>query len=198
MSGPNNVNNDYVRPFTNVCQSSDPGDFNFNTANPPIHQYHTQNFPPPVTFSLSDNADVMSMNTMNTIDYRNTGDYMSDYASYQGNPSDSYYTHSGNIDMMNGQLNIPNHDQAETHANSSCPLPVPFQTVCDTYSDTMNDGPTDNFQRLGINMTNNSSISYILTHEPTNSGYVFMKVEYTQLGRISAADIDKILALTQM
>ncbi|CAG8489743.1 2413_t:CDS:1 [Paraglomus brasilianum] len=184
MSEPNNVNNDHVRPFTNVCQSSYPDDFNFDDANPPIHQYHTQSYLPSTSLSLSDNVD-MSI-TMNTMDCRNTtGNYTGDASC---NPSDSYYTH------INGRLNSPNLDQAESHANSSCPLPVPFQTVCDPYFDTMNDGPTGNFQHLGTN----SSISYILTHEPTNSGYVFMKVEYTQLGRISAADIDKILALTQM
>ncbi|CAG8616777.1 7905_t:CDS:2, partial [Paraglomus brasilianum] len=165
-----NMNNDYFRHFTNICQSSYPEAFNFDDANPPIHQSHTQDFLPSTSLSPSGNVDVISMNTM---DYRNTGDYMGDYALYQGNPSVSHF-HPGNTDTMDGQLNTPNHDQAETHENSSCPLPVPFQTVCgssDPYSDTMNDGPTDNIQHL--NMANNSSISYIL--EPTNSGYVFMK-----------------------
>src|SRR6185369_378977 len=132
--------------------------------------------------SVSDNVDMMSI----TMNYEDIGDYTGDYASYQGNPSVSHF-HPGNVDTMNGQLNPPNHDQTETRANSSCPPPVSFQTFCDPYSNTTNYGPTDNnFQRLG--MIDNSTISYILTHDPTSSGYVFMKVEYTQLGRISAAD----------
>jgi len=174
MGEPNNITNNYVR------QSFYPDDFNFDGANPPIHR----NFLP----SVSDN-DVMFRDTM---DYEDTGDYngdyTGDYALYQGNPSVSH-SHPGNVDTMNGQLNPPN------HANGSCPLPAPCQPFCDPYSNTTNYAPTD--QHLGISMTSNSSISYILTQDPTSSGYVFMKVEYTQLGRISAGDIDKILVLTQ-
>ncbi|CAG8616760.1 7904_t:CDS:1 [Paraglomus brasilianum] len=183
MSEPNNVNNDSVGPFTNVCQSSYPEDFNFEDANPPS-----------ASLSLSDNVDVMSMNAI-TMD---CGDYTGKYASYQGNPSVSYF-----------HLNPPSHDQVEPHANSSCPLQVPFQTYCgssdsypDTsipYSDTTNNSQTDNyFQHLG--MINNSSTSYIFTHEPTGSGYVVTKVECTQsvLGEMSAADFNQMLATTRM
>jgi len=190
MSEQNNINNNYAGSFTNVYQSSHPEDFNFHDDNPPIHQSHTRNFLPfAASFPLSCNT---LMN--NTMGYENIGDHTGDYAPFHGNPS---YLHPTNVDTMNGQLNPPNYDQAETHANGFCPLPAPFQTSCNPQSDTTNDGPTDNnFQRL--DMMDNSTISYILTHDPTSSGYVFMKVEYTQLGRISAADIDKIFALTQM
>ncbi|CAG8577955.1 7400_t:CDS:1 [Paraglomus occultum] len=180
MDGLNNVN-----PY----QSSYPEGFNSDNTNPPlIRQSHTQNF----LSSVSDNVDGMFINTIN---YEDTRDYTGDYASFQGNPS-VFHFHSGNIDTMNWQLNPQNRDQAATHANSSS---EPCQTFCDPYSDVTNDNSTHHhFQRLGISTTNSSSISYFLTHEPTNSGYIFMKVEYTQLGWISAADINKILDLTQI
>ncbi|CAG8601971.1 7743_t:CDS:1 [Paraglomus brasilianum] len=195
MNEPNNTNNGYVRSF--------PEDFNFDSTNPPVHmpinlqaQSHAQNFPP------SDNVDTTSMDIM---DYGNTGNYTGNYAPYEGNPSVSYYTQPSNIDTMNPL----SHGQVEIHTNSSCPLPVPFQTYCgfsdsypDTsilYSDTTNNSLTDNnFQHLGT--INNSSTSYIFTHEPTGSGYVVTKVEYTQsvLGRVSAADFNQMLATTRM
>ncbi|CAG8548263.1 3818_t:CDS:1 [Paraglomus occultum] len=181
MDALNNVDNDYVRPVTNAYQSSYLGNFDFGDANSPlIHQSHTPNF----LLSVSNDVDGMFTNTVNY-----------DYASYQDNPSVPHF-YPDNSTAVNGQLRSPNFDQAETHADSSCPLPVPCQTFCESYSDVTNDNPTDNyFQRLGASTTSDSSVSYILTQEPTNFGYVFMKVEYTQLGRIAAADVDKILAL---
>src|SRR6185312_3794569 len=141
MDEPNNMNNDY----NNICQSTYPEDFNFDDNNPPIYtpvnlqsQYHIQDFLPPATptsFSLSDDVDAMPMNTR-SMDHGDTGTYTDDYTSYQGNPSEY-----GNVDTMNGQLNLPSHDQVENH---SCPLPVSFQTVCGPsvpHSDTTNDGP---------------------------------------------------------
>ncbi|CAG8601626.1 7376_t:CDS:1 [Paraglomus brasilianum] len=187
MSEPNNMNNNYIGHY-NICQSTYPEDVNSDDAN-------TQDFLPSVaSVSLPENVDVMS-NTMNSMDYEDTGDYTGDYALYQGNPSVSHF-HPGNVDTVNGQLNTLNHDQAETHENSSYPLPVPFQTVCDPYFDTMNDGSTDN--HFGV--INNSSTSYIFTHDPTGTGYVVTKVEHTQLvlGRMSAADFNHMLATTRM
>ncbi|CAG8599834.1 4936_t:CDS:1 [Paraglomus brasilianum] len=197
---PNNTNNGYVRSF--------PEDFSFDNTNAPVHmpinlqaQSHAQNFLP----SASDNVDMTSMDIM---DYGNTGNYTGNYAPYEGNPSVFYYTQAGNIDTMNGQLNPLSHGQVEIHTNSSCPLPVPFHTYCgssdsypDTsipYSDTTNNSLTDNnFQHLGM-INNSSSTSYIFTHEPTGSGYVVTKVEYTQsvLGKMSAADFNQMLATT--
>ncbi|CAG8529341.1 4852_t:CDS:1 [Paraglomus brasilianum] len=192
MSEPNNMNN-YIGHYNNICQSTYPEDVNSDDANLPSHQSHTQDFLPSVaSVSLSDNVDVM-FNTMNAMDCENTGDYTGNYASYQDYPSDSYYTH------INGQLNS-NPDQAETHSNSSCPLPVSFQTLygsTNIYSDAMNDdGPTDNC----FGMINNSSTSYVFTHDPTGTGYVVTKVEHTQLvlGRMSAADFNQMLATTRM
>ncbi|CAG8608134.1 7731_t:CDS:1, partial [Paraglomus occultum] len=139
MDGPNNVNSNYVRPFIGPYQLSYPEDFSSDNANPLlIHQSQTQNFLP----SVSDNVDGMFINIM---DYEDTRDYTGDYASIQDNSS----VHLGNVDMMNGQLHPPNHDQAATHADSSCPLPVPCQTFGDLHSDVTNDNSTDNhFQRL--------------------------------------------------
>ncbi|CAG8669585.1 4378_t:CDS:2, partial [Paraglomus brasilianum] len=107
-------------------------------------QSHPQNIFPSVAISLSDNADVM----FDAMGYRNTGNYTDDHASYQGNSSD--YTHPGNIDTMNGQLNLPNYNQVEIHTNNSCPIPISFQTLCGPsvpYSDTTNGGPTDNYSQ---------------------------------------------------
>ena len=202
MNELNNTNNGYVRHYNNIYQSSFPEDFNFDNTNPPVHmpinlqaQSYAQNFLP----SASDNVDTTSMDIMNY------GNYTANYAPYQVNSSVSYF----HPDTMDGQLNIPNHDQAKPHANSSCPLQVPFQTYCgssssypDTsipHSDTTNISQTGNyFQHLG--MINNSSTSYIFTHEPTGSGYVVTKVEYTQsaLGRMSSADFNQMLATTRM
>ncbi|CAG8529383.1 4854_t:CDS:2 [Paraglomus brasilianum] len=181
MSEPNNMNNNYIGHYNNICQSTYPEDVNSDDANTHV-----------ASFSLSDNVDVTSI-AMNSMVYKDTGDYTGNYASYQGNPSVSYYTH------INGQLNSPNPDQAEAHANSSCPLPGSFQTFCGStnlYSDAMNDdGSTDN--RFG--MDNNSSTSYIFTLDPTGTGYVVTKVEHTQLvlGRMSAADFNQMLATTR-
>ena len=194
MSELNDMNNDYFRHFTNIHQSSYPEDFNFDDANTPIHQSNPQDFSLSVaSFSLSDNVDVMPI-IMDSMDYEDTGDYTGDYASYQGNPSDSHF-HSGDVDAVNGHMNSPNPDQAETYANSSCPLPVSFQTVygsSNLNSDTINDGFTDNH----FSMINNSSTSYIFTHDPTGTGYVVTKVEHTQLvlGRMSAADFNQMLS----
>ena len=163
MSGPNNISNDY----NNICQSSFPEGFNFDS---PINmainlqaQPHTQGFRPSTAFPLSRNVST------NTMDYGNIGNYTGDYASCQGNPPDSHYTHPG---ITNGQLN---HDQAEACANSSCPIQGSFQTYCGSfnpYSDTTNDGPTDNcFQHLGTVSNPSSTTSYIITQEPTGSGY---------------------------
>src|SRR6185369_11138538 len=104
----------------------------------------------------------------------------------------------------NGQLNTPNHDQAKAHhVNSSRPLQVSFQTYCGTpnpYSDTTNDGPTDNnSQHFGI--ANNTYISYTLIQMATSPEYVVMREERTQsvLGTVSAAaGIGEMLALTRM
>ncbi|CAG8577942.1 7399_t:CDS:1 [Paraglomus occultum] len=97
MDGPNNVNSNYVRPFTGPYQLSY---LSSNNANPPlIHQFQTQNFLP----SVSDNVDEMFMNIM---DYKDTRNYTGDYASIQDNPSVPHF-HLGNVNMMNGQLNSP-------------------------------------------------------------------------------------------
>ena len=126
--------------------------------------------------------------SMNTMDYESTG--------YQSNPSVSYI-HPGNLNTMNGCLNPSNHNQVETHTNSSYSHPLSFQTSSDPYSDMINYGPTDNhFQHSRT--TNNRSISYILTHEPASHGYLVTKVEPTRTVWVSAADIDKILAVPRM
>ena len=95
MSGPNNISNDY----NNICQSSFPEGFNFDS---PINmainlqaQPHTQGFRPSTAFPLSRNVST------NTMDYGNIGNYTGDYASYQGNPSVSHF-HPGNVDTVNG------------------------------------------------------------------------------------------------
>ncbi|CAG8644742.1 10446_t:CDS:1 [Paraglomus brasilianum] len=199
------MNNDSVRYYNNV-QSSYPEDF-FDDTHPPIQTpinllapIHTEDFHPPVT---PDNVGI----TMNTMDYRNTGDH----TSYQG---DCSVSGPDNVDTMDGQLNTPCppacYDQVETHTNSSCPFPISFQTF---RGSSVPYPGTTNFQHHG--MINNTSISYVLTqmppqtppqtsfssnnsnvmNEPTHPGYAVTKVEYTQLGRISTADIDKILAI---
>ncbi|CAG8595588.1 4311_t:CDS:1 [Paraglomus brasilianum] len=200
MSELNNVNNDYVRPFINVCQSFYPGGFDFDDA-PPIYQ-------------SSDNVDTTSMNIIN---YENTGNYTGNYyyALNQGNPPVSYFR-PGSVNTMNGQLNTPC-DQVETHTNNPYPLPeslqtlgghspyllpVSFQTLCGPsvpHSDTTNNNLIDNHsQNLG---TNDTCISYIFKQMPTSNDYVIVREERTQtvIGRISAAaSIGEMLALTRM
>ncbi|CAG8632530.1 8817_t:CDS:1 [Paraglomus brasilianum] len=217
MSELNNMNNDSVRCYNNVCQLSYSDDFNFddtNTIQMPIDllvSSHTQDFHPPViSFPLPNNVDITSP-TMNTVDYGNTG-YST---SYQDNPSDSYYyTHPSNVDTMDGQLNIPcppaRYDHVEIPANGSWPLPGSFQRLHGSsvqYPDTTTPGLTNNYlQHLGT--IDNTSIAYMLTqmpppqtslssnvmNEPASTEYIVMKVEYT---RISAADIDRILAVSR-
>ncbi|CAG8537870.1 10631_t:CDS:1 [Paraglomus brasilianum] len=198
MSEPNNMNNDYIEHYNNICQSTTfPEDFNFDDINPPSYMpvnlqppSRIQDFLPSATsVFLSDNVDAMSMNSM---DYGDTGTYTGDYASYQGNLSEY-----GNVDTRSGQQNPPPHDQVE---NSSCPLPGSFQKLCGPsvpHSDTTNDDPADNnFQHL-----NNTCISYIIIQMPTSHEYVVMREERTQsvLGKLSAASsISEILALTRM
>ncbi|CAG8673586.1 8496_t:CDS:1, partial [Paraglomus brasilianum] len=190
-SEPNNMNNDYIEHYNNICQSTFPEDFNFEDNNPPIYvpvnlqsQPHIQDFLPSATsVFLSDNVD--------TMDY---GTYTGDYTSYQCNPSEC------NVDTMDEQLNPPPHDQVE---NSSCPLPVSFQTVCGPsvpHSDTTNDGPTDNYSHH-FGMINNTCILCILMQMPTSHEYLLIREERTQsgLGRVSAAaSINEIIALTRM
>ncbi|CAG8529403.1 4855_t:CDS:1 [Paraglomus brasilianum] len=193
MNEPNDMNNGYAKHYnnTNVCQSSYPENFNFDDRNPPIQthvnlqaQSHTQDFLPSASFTLPYNN--MTSITMDSMDHGNVGSYY-------------YCTHMGNMDMMNGHLNPPRHNQVETNASSSCPLPGSFQPFCSPsvpYSDTMNCGPTNNYsQHFG--MINNSPTSYIFTHDPTGTGYVVTKVEHTQLGRMSAADFNQMLATTR-
>ena len=184
MSGPNNISNDY----NNICQSSFPEDFNFDS---PINmainlqaQPHTQGFRPSTAFPLSRNVST------NTMDYGNIGNYTGDYASYQGNPPDT-------------DPGITNHDQTEACANSSCSLQGSFQTYCGSfnpYSDTTNDGPTDNHSQHS-DVANNTYVSYSLMQMPTSNEYVVIREERTQsvLGRLSAAAIiDEMFALTRM
>jgi len=136
---------------------------------------------------------------MNTMDYESTG--------YQSNPVS--YTHPGNLNTMNGRLNPSNHNQVETHTNSSYSHPLSFQTSSDPYSDMINYGPTDNhFQH--VRTINNRFISYIITpipmqeslsfnspnvmNESTNPRYFLVKkLEETQ-SVMSAADIGEMLA----
>ncbi|CAG8601921.1 7740_t:CDS:1 [Paraglomus brasilianum] len=201
MSEPNNLTNDYVRPFTNVCQSFYLDDFDFDDV-PPIYQ-------------SSDNVDTTSMNIMN---YENVSNYTGNYyyAPNQGNPPVSY-SRPGSVNTMNGQLSTPC-DQVETHTNNPYPLPgsfqtlfghspyllpVSFQTLCGPsvpHSDTTNNSLIDNHsQHLGTN-TNNTCISYIFKQMPTSNEYIVMREERTQsiVGRISAAaSIGEMLALTQ-
>ncbi|CAG8597445.1 1380_t:CDS:1 [Paraglomus brasilianum] len=102
------------------------------------------------------------------------------------------------IHTMNGQSNIPIQDQVGNYTNSSYQVPVSLLGF--SALDVENNYPSDP-------VINHSSISYILTqmpmqtslssndtniiNEPTNPGYVVMKVECTHLGRILAADIEK-------
>ena len=210
MSELNNMNNDSVRYYNNVCQLSYSDDFNFDDTNPIQMPVSTHTQDSVVSFPLPDNVDITSP-TVNTVDYGNTG-YST---SYQDDPSDSYYyTRPSNVDTMDGQLNIPcppaRYDHVEIPANGSWPLPVSFQTLHGPsvqYPNTTTPGLTNNYlQHLGT--IDNTSIAYMLTqmpppqtsllsnvmNEPASTEYIVMKVEYT---RISAADIDRILAVSR-
>ena len=126
--------------------------------------------------------DFLPSASMNTTDYESTG--------YQSNPSIS-----GNLNSMNGHLNPPIYNQVEAHTNDS----YPSHGSSVYRSDMTNNGPTDNhFQHSNSRTTNNRSISYILTHEPASHGYLVTKVEPTRTVWVSAADIDKMLAVTRM
>ncbi|CAG8599866.1 4938_t:CDS:2 [Paraglomus brasilianum] len=168
LPNPVDTNNNCVRHYNNVCQSSFSEDFNNN--NPLLYtpvnlqtQSYAQNFFTS-DFSLSDNVSI----TTNTTDYRNTGNYTGDYSSCL-----SEHAYQG-VDTTNGQLNLPSH----THTNS------PFQAFCGSsdqyYPDTTNNDLTDNLQDPDMINSSSTGTSYIFTQESTGSGYNITKVEYTQ------------------
>ncbi|CAG8575217.1 2025_t:CDS:1 [Paraglomus brasilianum] len=197
----NIMNNGY---YTNVCQAFYPDDNLDNTLTSYPSQMHAQShiLPSATAFPFPNNVD---MTVTNTMDYRNAA---SDYALYQetANYPVSYHCPS-DIHTMNGQSNMPSHDQVGNYTNDSYPAPVSFQTLLGFSAlDVENNYPSDP-------VINHSSILYIFTQMPmqtslssnnsniinesTNSGYVVMKVECTHLGRISAADMEKILPTPQ-
>src|SRR5205823_4358463 len=101
-----------------------------------------------------------------TMDYESTG--------YQSNPSVSYI-HPGSLNTMNGRLNPSNHNQFETHTNSSYPLPVSFQTLCGPsvpYSNTTNGGgPTDKYFGMIIYFYN----PHVVMREERTRGYLVLR-----------------------
>ncbi|CAG8601939.1 7741_t:CDS:1 [Paraglomus brasilianum] len=203
----NNINNDYVGHYTNVhYQPCYPKDF-VDSTNPPtqmptnlLGQSHTQGFRPfAASFPLFHNVDMTSMNSMEYRNTRNTENYTGNHAQYQDNPS-AFYFYPGSVNTQNGQLNTLRSDQVETHTNSSCPLPISFQTLCGR--DVLHSDTTGNHvQHFGMtNNTNNTCVSYIFTRIPTSNEYVVTREERTQsiVGRISAAaSIGEMLALTR-
>ncbi|CAG8590391.1 8302_t:CDS:2, partial [Paraglomus occultum] len=107
------------------------------------------------------------------------------------NPSLSYIQ-PGNLNMTNGHLNPVHHNPVETRTEDICPIPISFHTHYNL-SDMINYGPATGYSQR-------SSISYILTHEPASHGFLVTKLEQTRsvLGRVSATDIDKMLAVVRM
>ncbi|CAG8669751.1 9697_t:CDS:2, partial [Paraglomus occultum] len=162
--------------FETFCGSSDPCSYTTNDNDHFQHfdrqvnlqaQAHTQHFRPSASFPL---PRIDGTTVINPMDYGSTG--------YQSN-CPVPCIHPDNLNIMNGHLNRPIHNQVGTQTNS-------IYRSATHHSDMANNDPTDNH-------VSNRSVSYTITPLSTQtslsfsssnaivgSRYLVTKVEKTQ------------------